>query len=232
MRFLALATDYDGTLAHHGRVAAETLEALHRVHESGRKLILVSGRKLDDLFEVLAEADVFDRIVAENGGVLYRTEAREQVLLTRPVDECLVEALRARRVEPLSVGEAVVATSVPQQDAALAAIEELGLELQVILNKGAVMILPYGVDKASGLAAALLELGLSRRNVAGIGDAENDRAFLDLCECGAATANALAALKDACDHVTAEPNGAGVREFAEELLRDDLSSLPRCARTP
>jgi hydroxymethylpyrimidine pyrophosphatase-like HAD family hydrolase len=135
-------------------------------------------------------------------------------------------------VEPLSVGEAVVATWEPRQDEALAAIEELGLELQVIFNKGAVMILPSGVSKASGLTAALLELGLSRHDVAGIGDAENDRAFLDLCECGAATANALTALKDSCDHVTAEPNGAGVREFAEMLLRDDLSSLPRCARAP
>ena len=128
------------------------------MHESGRKLILVSGRKLNDLFEVFAEADVFDRIVAENGGLLYRTETREQVLLTRPVDERLVEALRARRVEPLSVGEAVVATWEPWQEEALAVIRELGLELQVIFNKGAVMILPSGVTKASGLAAALLEL--------------------------------------------------------------------------
>ncbi len=230
MRFLALATDYDGTLAHQGRVAAETLEALRRVHESGRKLILVSGRKLDDLFEVFAEADVFDRIVAENGGVLYRTETRERVLLTRPADERLVEALRALQVDPLSVGQAVVATWEPRQDEALAVIEELGLELRVAFNKGAVVILPCGVDKASGLAAALLELGLSRHEVAGIGDAESDLAFLDLCACGAATANALAALKDASDHVTAEPDGAGVREFVEGLLRDDLSSLLRCAR--
>ncbi|MGZ8358387.1 MAG: HAD hydrolase family protein [Telluria sp.] len=73
---------------------------------------------------------------------------------------------------------------------------------------------------------------MSRHDVAGIGDAENDRAFLDLCECGAATANAVAALKGASDHVTAAPNGAGVREFAEALLRDDLSALPGCARVP
>jgi HAD superfamily hydrolase (TIGR01484 family) len=222
MRFLALATDYDGTLAHHGRVAAETLAALRQVHESGRKLVLVTGRRLEDLLEAFPEAHVFDRVVAENGGLLYRTETREQVLLTRAADERLVEALRARQVEPLSVGRAVVATWEPQQDAALAAIKELGLELQVIFNKGAVMILPSGVNKASGLAAALLELGLSRHNVAGVGDAENDHAFLDLCECGAATANALPALKDESDHVTSAENGTGVREFVEELLGDDL----------
>ena len=57
-------------------------------------------------------------------------------------------------------------------------IRDLGLELQVIFNKGAVMVLPAGVNKASGLAAALADLGLSPHNVVGVGDAENDHAFL------------------------------------------------------
>ncbi len=233
MRFVALATDYDGTLARHGLVAPETFEALRAVRESGRRLILVTGRGLGDLLETFPEAHVFDRIVAENGGQLYRTETREQVLLTRPADERLVQELRRRRVDPLSVGAAVVATWEPHQDTVLEAIKELGLELQVIFNKGAVMVLPSGVNKASGLAAALAELGLSRHNVAGIGDAENDHAFLELCECGAATANALPALKDTADHVTAAEDGAGVREFIGRLLEDDLQQVAsRVRRRP
>jgi HAD superfamily hydrolase (TIGR01484 family) len=226
VRFLALATDYDGTIAHHGQVAAKTLESLRKVRESGRKLVLVSGRQIDDLLVAFPEVHVFHRVVAENGGVLYRTETREHVLLTRPADERLIEALQARNVEPLSLGKTVVATWEPHQDVALEAIKELGLELQVIFNKGAVMILPSGVDKASGLAAALTDLGLSAHNVAGIGDAENDHAFLDLCEVGAATANALPALKDASDHVTDAEDGEGAREFIAALLKDDLRSLP------
>ena len=70
-------------------------------------------------------------------------------------------------------------------------IRELGLELQVIFNKGAVMVLPAGVNKATGLAAALESLGLSPHNAVGVGDAENDHAFLALCECAVAVANAL-----------------------------------------
>ena len=62
----------------------------------------------------------------------------------------------------------------------LEAIRDLGLELQVIFNKGAVMVLPSGVNKATGLDAALDELGLSPHNVVGVGDAENDHAFLAL----------------------------------------------------
>jgi hypothetical protein len=47
----------------------------------------------------------------------------------------------------------------------------------VIFNKGAVMVLPASVNKATGLTAALRELRLPR-NVLAVGDAENDHSFL------------------------------------------------------
>ena len=49
----------------------------------------------------------------------------------------------------------IVSTRVPHESAVLEAIRQFGLDLQVIFNKGAVMILPAGHNKASGLAAAL-----------------------------------------------------------------------------
>ena len=100
----------------------------------------------------------------------------------------------------------------------LDAIRDLGLELQIIFNKGAVMILPAGVNKASGLTAGLDELGLSPHNVAGIGDAENDHAFLRLCGASAAVANALPSLKTECDLVTRGGRGAGVVEVIDRVL--------------
>jgi haloacid dehalogenase-like hydrolase len=51
------------------------------------------------------------------------------------------------------------------------------------------MVLPAGVTKATGLAAALHTLGRSPHNLVGVGDAENDHAFLRLCECAVAVAN-------------------------------------------
>ena len=77
MRFLALATDYDGTLAADGTVAADAWNAARRLHDSGRKLILVTGRELDELRSVCPFLDRFDRVVAENGGVLYRPDTNE-----------------------------------------------------------------------------------------------------------------------------------------------------------
>src|SRR5205085_5729096 len=121
-----------------------------------------------------------------------------------------VELLRSRGVAPMSVGRTIVATWRPHEHTVLNVIHDLGLELQVIFNKDAVMVLPSGVNKATGLVAALPELGLSPHNVVGVGDAENDHAFLKVCECSAAVANALPAVKDTADVVARHDHGAGV----------------------
>jgi hydroxymethylpyrimidine pyrophosphatase-like HAD family hydrolase len=222
MRYLALATDYDGTLAHDGSVDTTTVQALERARASGRKLIMVTGRELEDLIKVFPRLDLFDRIVAENGALLYRPAAREEKLLCDPYPPRFVQALRDKGVFPLSAGRAIVATVEPYEKQALDAIHELGLELHVVFNKGSVMVLPSGINKATGLKAALDELGLSAHNVVGAGDAENDHAFLSASGCAAAVANALPALKERADIVTRGARGAGVTELIDRMLGDDL----------
>jgi hypothetical protein len=110
------------------------------------------------------------------------------------------------------------------------AIHHSGLELQMTFNKGAIMILPSGVNKNSGLRTALRWLGLSHHNTVGVGDAENDHAFLMLCEFSAAVANALDSIKSRVDMVTRRDHGGGVEDLIEDLLRDDLRSHDRQVR--
>jgi hydroxymethylpyrimidine pyrophosphatase-like HAD family hydrolase len=222
MRYHALATDYDGTLAHHGMVDEATWAAVARLRESGRKVILVTGRELDELLELLPDPAVFDRIVAENGALIYDPAKKsEHPVASGPPAE-LVAELQKRGVDRISVGRVIVATWEPYQEIVLGTIRDLGLELQVIFNKGAVMILPSGVNKASGLAEALTSLGLSRHNVVAVGDAENDHALLMSAECGVAVANALPSLKTTADLVMEGDHGVGVRELVERLVKDDL----------
>ena len=232
MRYHALAADYDGTLAHHGQIDDDTWTALRRLRDSGRKLVMVTGRQLEDLLAIVPHPELFDRIVAENGAIVYDPATRE----LRPTGEVevparFVEALRRQGVDPIAVGHTIVATWEPHEAAVLRTIRDQGLELQVIFNKGAVMVLPSGINKATGLACALVELGLSAHNVVAVGDAENDHALLQSCECGAAVANALSSLKDRADLVLGESHGAGVRELIDRLLEDDLASVaPSLAR--
>ncbi|MCM2321848.1 MAG: Cof-type HAD-IIB family hydrolase [Oligoflexia bacterium] len=219
MRTLALATDYDGTLAGPGgRVTETTLQALRRFKESGKKLILVTGREIGELLEVFPAVKVFDRVVAENGALIHEPASGRERLIAPPADPHLVRRLRAEGIEPLSQGHCVIATREPNEVAVLKAIHELGLELQVIFNKGAVMVLPSGINKATGLIAALDELGIDPGDVAAVGDGENDNALLETCGYAVAVSTALPSLREKADLVTRGGEGAGVVELIEALL--------------
>ncbi|MHB1402416.1 MAG: HAD family hydrolase [Thiobacillus sp.] len=231
MRYLALVTDYDGTLSSDDRVSEQTVRALERLRVTGRRAILVTGRRLDDLLVVCPCASLFDLIVAENGAIVYDPASREETRLANPPSKLLVQTLQARGVSPLEIGQVLVATHAPHRAAVQDVIWELGLEAQVIGNRGAVMVLPAGINKATGLEYALRKLGLSRHEVVGIGDAENDHSFLARCECAVAVANAAPSIRQIAAFVTAAENGNGVIELIDELIADDLrrleSSLPQ-----
>ncbi len=231
MWYRVLATDFDGTVATHGAIDPATIKSLERCLESGRKLVLVTGRVMAELLQVCPAISLFEWVVAENGALLYRPATREERPLGEPPPAEFVEALRRRGVTRLSTGQVIVATWEPHEETVLSTIRDLGLELQVIFNKGAVMILPSGINKATGLAAALVEMKLSPHNVVAVGDAENDHALLASCEAGVAVANATERLKQRADLVTAKDHGAGVAEVIERLLADDLAKLePRLSR--
>jgi hydroxymethylpyrimidine pyrophosphatase-like HAD family hydrolase len=225
VRYTAIALDYDGTIAHDGVVPPHVLDGLARLKATGRRLLLVTGRELDELLGIFPGITLFDRVVAENGALLYRPETGERKDLGEPPPEAFIDRLKAEGV-PLSIGNTIVATVRPHETAVLQAIADLGLEYQVIFNKGAVMVLPPGCNKASGLKSALAEMGLSPRNVVASGDGENDHALFELSEYSAAVANAVPKLKEAADHVTAEHHGDGVLEIVAGLIGNDLAQMP------
>jgi hydroxymethylpyrimidine pyrophosphatase-like HAD family hydrolase len=193
MTYRALATDFDGTLAFEGRVEAATLAALERARAAGHRLIMVTGRELHDLFNTFEHSHLFDRIVAENGAVLY-DPANESIDSIAPgAPPALVARLEEQKV-PLSVGHSIVATVEPYEHQVLAAIRDLGLEWHVIFNKGSVMALP----------------------------AENDHAFMRMCGLAVAVANALPSVKENAHLVTRGARGDGVTELIEQWLASTL----------
>jgi hydroxymethylpyrimidine pyrophosphatase-like HAD family hydrolase/energy-coupling factor transporter ATP-binding protein EcfA2 len=223
MRFAAVAIDYDGTLATEGVVHPSTIAALEQVVASGRKFILVTGRMLRELLPLFPQASLCARIVAENGAVLYRPATKDQRLLTQPASARLTEMLKRKGVAPLDVGESIIATLRPHEVPIMEAIRDLGLEHHVIFNRESVMVLPPGVNKATGLAAALDELKLSSHEVVGIGDSENDHALFEASELAVAVGSAVPTLKEAADWVTTQANGAGTTEALLALAADDMA---------
>jgi hydroxymethylpyrimidine pyrophosphatase-like HAD family hydrolase len=185
---------------------------------------------MPQLKQVFPELALFHLVVAENGALLYWPDTGKERPLCDPPEESFVRALKERGVKPLSVGRVIVATYEPHETIVLQTIRDLGLERQVIFNKGAVMVLPSGVNKASGLTCALEALKIPPSEVAGVGDAENDHALLQLCGIGAAVANALPSLKEHADLVLSKTHGAGVSELITRMLDGTIDAAPRRPR--
>lgn len=226
MKFAALATDFDGTIADAGVVAPETVHALRRARSGGLRLVLVTGRELASLFNTFADTAVFDLIVAENGAVVYEPGSGTIDHLAAPVPPALVEALTKQNV-PFSVGHSIVATMEPHCSQMLDALQALDLPWQVIPNKDALMAVPAGVSKASGLLHALAALSIEPARTVGVGDAENDLALLQACGLAVAVNNALPPVQHIADLVTAGDGGEGIIELIGQLLAGELDGLSR-----
>ena len=241
MTYTVLASDYDGTLAKDGAVDDSTLYALERWRQAGRQLVLITGRKFEDLLQVCPCLPLFNWVVAENGAMLYEPATQREKLLGDRPSESFIQQLRERvhaaaaaqqervavsdemqqvqtQYSLVSHGRIIVSTWEPHSTEAKALIEELGLDIQIILNKGAVMLLPTGVDKAAGIQAVARELETPLDAFVGVGDAENDLPFLQCCGYSVAVANALPDVKTQVSAVTQAERGAGVTELIEQLL--------------
>lgn len=224
MRYVALAAGYDGTLARDGCCDEPCVDALRALAATGRKLILVTCRELRDLLEIFPEARVFDYLVAECGAVMHRPATRQSAILAPAPSEILVHELRRRGIAPLSVGSSIVTTHRAYESEIRDAIGKLHLDSQLVTNGDATIILPAGVNKASGMRAVLRELGLSAHNLITIGSSENDLALLSIAEYTVAVQNADPALKRAADRVTQRSHCEGFIELARDLIATDLGN--------
>jgi len=226
MRYMGMATDGDGTLTVGGRMAKKTAEALERLSDSGRRLFLVTGESKREFVD-FPHLDLFDGVVAENGATLFFPLTNVEKILCEPPPSPLRRALRESGVKPLKAGRVVIATKFSQKRLVRRTLEHLGLDYQMIRNRHDLLLLPPGIDKASGLAAALRKLSLPAHRIVGVGDAENDRALLDFCGLGVAVANAVPLLKRHAHLVTSSGAGRGVVELIGRLLHDNLRPPPK-----
>ena len=192
MRYLrAIATDYDDTIAEIGFVSDRNLLAMERFRASGRLLILNTGRGLEDLLPVFPEVERFDMLVLENGAILYDPLTKTEKLLGQPPPESFLADLRRRGVSPLPARRVILDTWAIHQHKIAEAIRVSGLKLHMVFNQDSVMVLPAGIDKGSGLKAALKPAGIALEDVAGIGDGANDHGLLDACGVKIAVPNAI-----------------------------------------
>lgn len=209
--FKVVAVDFDGTLTSAGSLAPQTLKAIEEARRSGLTIVLVSGRIDTELLADFPQiADYVDAMVLENGAVtVIEGQARA---LAPPVDGGLDRALADRGV-PYRRGEVIVAVDGDHAATIVELIGELGLDYHIARNRTALMVLPAGITKGTGLATLLAEMNLSPHNTVAVGDAENDLSLFGIAEIGAAVADAVPSVRRSADILLSNPNGSGVAEL-------------------
>ena len=215
LRLRVLALDYDGTIACGGTLPPEVRAALAEVRAGGVAILLVTGRRLDDLRTVAGDLGFADAVVGEGGAVVLYPESGLSFVLSAPPSPVLLDDLRRLDI-PAVAGQSVVETEASFAPMILDVIRKRELPLVIAFNRTRLMVLPQSVSKATGLREALTTLRLSAHNAIGIGDAENDHALLEACQVGVAVAWGSAALKTAADVVL---DGTGPADVATYIRR-------------
>jgi len=207
--FKALACDFDGTLASEDRIGDAARAALRQAREAGSRLILVTGRTFFELTRVCECLELFDAVVAENGGVLYFP--RDAMIRDQgPAPPTRLLAELDRRGIYYQVGRVIVGTTRADEPGVREALNASGVSRDLVYNRGHLMLLPAGMSKGTGVERVLRSLGLSFQDVLALGDAENDLPFFEACGWGACPANGVPALKERADWVFPGENGDGV----------------------
>jgi hydroxymethylpyrimidine pyrophosphatase-like HAD family hydrolase/CheY-like chemotaxis protein len=215
-----LASDLDGTLAQDGVVPPETWDLLRRAKISGLTLILATGRVIDSFINEGPFAELFEAIVAEDGAVIFFPRKNLVRLPFGRLSSLVTQRLEELKI-PLERGMSILATRRPHDEAILKVLQEINVGVTIEYNYGAVMLLPPGATKGTGVAYALQELGYSPHNLIACGDAENDCSLLELAELAVAVPHAIPRLKAQADAVLPEDPtepGTGVNQLLRQLL--------------
>lgn len=213
MEQMVIALDVDGTLFDGESVAPDATDAIRRAHADGHTIIIVTGRRWESLQAVVPTiVELCDCIVCEEGGVMVTVATGELRLLAEPVEPALVAALRAGGVPDLDVGHVVVGAPVAWLTAVEAARQSVGSARHLVVNKGSVAVAPAGCNKASGLRAAVTDLGVEGLRIIAIGDAANDLPMFAIASIAVGVANADDAVRAAGISLTKASFGVGVAE--------------------
>jgi hydroxymethylpyrimidine pyrophosphatase-like HAD family hydrolase len=224
MQKMVVAVDVDGTLYDGTEVAPEAIDSLRQASADGHTLIIVTGRRWEQLADVLSCIELFDCAVCEEGGVLVDIESEMLTLLAAPVEPLLVAALRAAGIPQLDVGHVVVGAPKTWLNVVVEVRDRLRSQRTVSVNKGSVALVPPGCDKGSGLLSAVDDLNVQGMAILAIGDAANDVPMFTVATFGVGVANADETVRRSGVPLTRSAYGRGVAEALRQYLPTGFAS--------
>ncbi|MBI4362985.1 MAG: HAD family phosphatase [Euryarchaeota archaeon] len=215
MAIRLVVVDYDRTITRRDLKAdLRCLAALRRLRQRGARTAIVSGRFYPFLSRFRRRfPGVLDGFVAENGCIGYARGRKEVLGEAGGPRAPLLHAVGKMGI-PWAAGEVVV--SVLSRDEPRVA-PHIPPGWVGIRNIDALMILPRGVTKETGVRWLQQAYGVTRRETAGAGDGENDIVFRRVCGTLGVPSNAVPPLRRAADFVSRRPCGGGTLEFLRLL---------------
>jgi hydroxymethylpyrimidine pyrophosphatase-like HAD family hydrolase len=211
-----LAFDFDGTIAEEGQVPMEIIEVFRQAHFQTHVLFLVTGR-------LFRQADIegilpyLTGIVWENGAVLEHLPTERVSLPFGTLPELLVKGLEQTGIEMLT-GMAIAATWAQHESLVKQVSDQHNYCPTLDWNKLALMILPTGANKGSGLKRLLEQCDFSSETLMAFGDGENDHSLLAIAETAVAVQDAVPSLQEMAHVVSKNPGPSGVVEILQDLL--------------
>ncbi len=230
MRIRAISLDIDGTITYRDRrISIEALKAIRLAEGLGLPVMLVTGNSVPFAEAAAVFIGTSGPVIAEDGGALsFKREGtmRERVFLTDMDEEWILWSEVKKRYP-----EAVLSYSMHERKAGLVImrtipvevvreiITELGLNLIAVDSGFAIHVKKPWINKGTGLEKACEFLGISPREVAHVGDGENDLDAFRVVGYRVAVAQAPESLKGKADYVTEKPYGDGGAEAILHVLR-------------
>ncbi|HZX53363.1 MAG TPA: HAD hydrolase family protein [Ilumatobacteraceae bacterium] len=216
---MVIALDVDGTLYDGVEVAPEALKELRGARSDGHTLVIVTGRRWEELNTVVPDVvELVARAVCEEGGVMVDIATGNQTLLAEPVEEDLVDALNAAGVPMLDVGRVVVGAPTTSLAVVTEVRDRIGSSRRIVTNKSSIALTPAACDKGTGLLAAMADLRLTGLPILAIGDAANDLPMFAVATIAVAVANADDAVRASGVPMTTATFGEGAAEALREFL--------------
>lgn len=220
-----LAFDFDGTIAHEGQVPSEIIAEFRRAHSQAHALFLVTGRLFRQA-HIEPILPFLTGIVWENGAVLEHLSTERVSLPFGTLPGPFVKDLEQSGIEMLT-GMAMAATWAQNESLVIQVSGQHNYSPTLDWNKLALMILPTGANKGSGLKRLLEQCKLSPRTLMAFGDAENDHSLLAIADTAVAVQDAVPSLQKMAHMVSSKPGPAGVVEILQDLLGEETPKYPR-----
>jgi hydroxymethylpyrimidine pyrophosphatase-like HAD family hydrolase len=211
-----LAFDFDGTIAEDGQVPIEIIEVFRQAHDQSHALFLVTGRLFRQA-DIAGILPYLTGIVWENGAVLEHLPTERVSVPFGTLPELLVKDLEQTGIEMLT-GMAIAATWAQHEGLVKQVSDQHHYCPTLDWNKLALMILPTGANKGSGLKRLLEQCHFSSHTLMAFGDGENDHSLLAIADTAVAVQDAVPSLQEMAHVVSNHPGPSGVVEILEDLL--------------